>query len=103
MASMMADITAHQDRERVSDAKKAAAAAAVAAAAAAPEDGNGNGPSDLDLWDGQSESAKAMVGRYGAAHRIVEKVTKQSSLLVNGTLKEYQVCLLTTKQPSALC
>lgn len=28
---------------------------------------------------------------YGVAHAIIERVEKQSSLLINGTLKHYQV------------
>lgn len=28
---------------------------------------------------------------YGVAHAVIEKVEKQSSLLINGTLKQYQV------------
>lgn len=30
---------------------------------------------------------------YGVAHAIIERVEKQSSLLINGTLKHYQVQL----------
>lgn len=28
---------------------------------------------------------------YGVAHAVIERVEKQSSLLINGTLKHYQV------------
>lgn len=28
---------------------------------------------------------------YGVAHAVIERVEKQSTLLINGTLKQYQV------------
>lgn len=33
---------------------------------------------------------------YGVAHAIIERVEKQSSLMINGTLKHYQVHTHTT-------
>ena len=44
--------------------------------------------------DGEEEGAEAKAGKvdyYAVAHRIQEKVTKQSSLLTGGTLKDYQI------------
>jgi ATP-dependent helicase STH1/SNF2 len=44
--------------------------------------------------DGEEEGAERKEGKvdyYAVAHRIQEKVHKQSSLLTGGTLKDYQV------------
>lgn len=32
---------------------------------------------------------------YGVAHAVIERVEKQSSLMINGTLKHYQVHICT--------
>eukprot|EP00038_Savillea_parva_P008839 m.179528 g.179528 ORF g.179528 m.179528 type:complete len:1421 (+) comp14782_c0_seq1:117-4379(+) len=108
MAGMMADIEKHQTNERASDKKKARGAAPPASAAAGPSteapvettaegDAAAAAPSAMDLWDPQDAAAandasgKPVTSQYGSAHKVVEKVVKQSSLLVNGTLKEYQI------------
>ncbi|KAI8614148.1 SNF2 family N-terminal domain-containing protein [Chytriomyces sp. MP71] len=39
----------------------------------------------------EDDAASANVDYYAVAHRIKEKITKQSSLLVGGSLKEYQI------------
>jgi ATP-dependent helicase STH1/SNF2 len=38
-----------------------------------------------------SQEDKGKIDYYAVAHRVREKVTKQPSLLVGGTLKDYQV------------
>jgi len=47
--------------------------------------------SDEDEEEQQQSSGKKKVDYYAVAHRIKEEVTEQPSILVGGTLKEYQM------------
>lgn len=52
------------------------------------------GPADETMFGAQKivdPDEKAKVDYYAVAHRISEKVTKQPTILVGGTLKEYQL------------
>jgi len=46
---------------------------------------------ESDEDDGEEEQDARKIDYYAVAHRIKEEVTKQASILVGGTLKEYQV------------
>ena len=57
--------------------------------------GSGNAPDDdiseSDDDDGEGEDKEAKVDYYEVAHRVKEEVKAQASILVGGTLKEYQI------------
>lgn len=46
---------------------------------------------DVDDEYGHSRFALGLQSYYAVAHAVTEKVDRQSSLLINGTLKQYQV------------
>lgn len=46
---------------------------------------------DVDDEYGHAQFAVGLQSYYTVAHAVTEKVERQSSLLVNGTLKQYQV------------
>lgn len=62
---------------------------------------------DVDDEYSMQYSARGSQSYYTVAHAISERVEKQSALLINGTLKHYQVtgggggCLLGKSQPFA--
>lgn len=46
---------------------------------------------DVDDEYGVASGQTSSQSYYGVAHAVIERVEKQSSLLINGTLKHYQV------------
>lgn len=46
---------------------------------------------DVDDEYGGAAFARGLQSYYAVAHAVTEKVDRQSSLLVNGQLKQYQV------------
>ena len=60
---------------------------------AAERYGGGEEPSEDEMVgeDGEDEEGDRKVDYYAVAHRIKEDVTSQPSVLVGGTLKEYQI------------
>lgn len=46
---------------------------------------------DVDDEYGNAAFARGLQSYYAVAHAVTEKVDRQSSLLVNGQLKQYQV------------
>lgn len=46
--------------------------------------------------DDEYSIATSSQSYYGVAHAVIERVEKQSSLLINGLLKHYQVLLFDT-------
>lgn len=46
---------------------------------------------DVDDEYGNASFNRGLQSYYAVAHAVTEKVDKQSSLLVNGQLKQYQV------------
>lgn len=50
---------------------------------------------DDEYVDMQADEERQSQSYYGVAHAIIERVEKQSSLLINGTLKHYQVLKIT--------
>lgn len=46
---------------------------------------------DVDDEYGSAAFARGLQSYYAVAHAVTEKVDRQSSLLVNGILKQYQV------------
>lgn len=47
---------------------------------------------DVDDEYGNASFNRGLQSYYAVAHAVTEKVDKQSTLLVNGQLKQYQVC-----------
>lgn len=54
-----------------------------------------NAKQDVDDEYGNASFQRGLQSYYAVAHAVTEKVDKQSSLLVNGQLKQYQVPLRT--------
>lgn len=46
---------------------------------------------DVDDEYGSAAFARGLQSYYAVAHAVTERVDKQSSLLINGQLKQYQV------------
>lgn len=83
-----------EDEDAEADEEAESAPAAEPVKKDTDADGQGNEPADTSLTQVEDDEYNSSSGKnsyYGVAHRIRERITEQASILVGGSLKQYQI------------